>query len=184
MAGYEADAPVYSLDLDKAAEEFKLADADKDGIPAGEDEEGDLWTTGFRLQALYNQGNTSRQVISEIIAANLATVNELFVVETVGLPWPTFLRTLRASEATYANRQQLPDDLLEQFRDILNRGVAETDPEARHAIYQEANALYYEQVPTVLLATATTHGFLPRYVKGAILNPLFNNFYYYPMWEE
>jgi peptide/nickel transport system substrate-binding protein len=208
MAGYDADAPVYTYDPAKAEEEFKLADVDKDGIPAGDDPEGDIWTVGFRLQALYNQGNTSRQIISEILAANLATINELFAVETVGLPWPTFLRTLRASEApyftsgwaedihdphnwyqpymvgTYANRQVLPDDLLEQFRDILNRGVSETDPAARDAIYQEANALYFDQVPTVLLATATSHGFLPRYVKGVINNPLFNNFYYYPMWEE
>jgi peptide/nickel transport system substrate-binding protein len=208
MAGYQADAPVYTLDLDKAAEEFKLADVDHDGVPAGEDPEGDIWTTGFRLQALYNQGNTSGQVISEIVAANLATVNELFSVETVGLPWPTFLRTLRASEApyftsgwaedihdphnwyqpymvgTYANRQTMPDDLITQFRDILNRGVSETDPAKRQAIYEEANALYFEQVPTVLLATATSHGFMPRYVKGVINNPLFNNFYYYTMFEE
>ncbi|HSJ86576.1 MAG TPA: ABC transporter substrate-binding protein, partial [Anaerolineales bacterium] len=101
MPGYDPSAPVYTLDPDKATAEFKLADVDKDGIPAGDDPEGDIWTTGFRLQALYNQGNTSRQVISEILATNLATINELFSVETVGLPWPTFLRTLRASEAPY-----------------------------------------------------------------------------------
>jgi peptide/nickel transport system substrate-binding protein len=65
MPGYQADAPVYTHDLAKCEEEFKLADLDKDGIPAGEDPEGDVWTTGFRLQALYNQGNTSRQVISQ-----------------------------------------------------------------------------------------------------------------------
>ncbi len=208
MPGYEADAPVYTLDLDKAAEEFKLADVDKDGVPAGDDPEGDIWTVGFRLQALYNQGNTSRQVVSEILSSNLATVNELFVVETVGLPWPTFLRTLRASEApyfvsgwledihdphnwyqpymvgTYANRQKLPAELLEQFRDILNRGVAAVDPAERQTIYEEANALYYEQVPTVLLATATSHGFFPRYVKGVVLNPIFPGNYFYPMYEE
>ena len=95
MPGYQADAPVYTLDPAKSEEEFQLADVDKDGIPAGEDPEGDVWTTGFRLQALYNQGNTSRQVVSEILASNLGAVNELFPVETVGLPWPTFLRTLR-----------------------------------------------------------------------------------------
>jgi peptide/nickel transport system substrate-binding protein len=208
MPGYDAEAPVYTYDPDKATAEFKLADVDKDGIPAGDDPEGDIWTTGFRLQALYNQGNTSRQVISEILATNLATINELFTVETVGLPWPTFLRTLRASEApyfvsgwaedihdphnwyqpymvgTYAGRQALPDDLLAQFRDILNRGVAETDPAKRDAIYKEANQLYFDQVPTLLLATATSHGFIPRYVKGVIYNPLFNNFYYYTMSEE
>jgi peptide/nickel transport system substrate-binding protein len=208
MAGYEPDAPVYTLDLDKAAAEFQLADVDKDGIPAGEDPEGDIWTVGFRLQALYNQGNTARQIVSEILSANLATVNELFVVETVGLPWPTFLRTLRASEApyfvsgwledihdphnwyqpymvgTYAARQALPEDLLAQFQDILNRGVAETDPEARHEIYREANALYYEQLPTMLLATATSHGFYAGYVKGIIANPVFPNEYYYTFYEE
>lgn len=208
MPGYEADAPVYTYDLEKAAEYFKMADLDKDGIPAGEDPEGDVWTTGFRLQALYNQGNTSRQIISEILAASMAEINELFVIETVGLPWPTFLRTLRASEApyftsgwvedihdphnwyqpymlgTYAYRQALPEDLREQFSDILDRGVAATDPAERQTIYEEANALYYETVPTVLLATATSHGFEQRWVKGAVLNPIFSGFYFYTMYKD
>ena len=205
MPGYDADAPVYTLDLAKAEEEFKLADVDKDGIPAGEDPEGDIWTTGFRLQALYNQGNTTRQIVSEILAGNLGTINELFAVETVGLPWPTFLRTLRASEApffvsgwvedihdphnwyqpymvgTYAVRQNLPEDLLTQFQDILDRGVAATDPAERQAIYEEANALYYETVPTLLLATATSHAFEARYLEGQVLNPIFPGTYFYPL---
>lgn len=208
MAGFEADAPVYSYDPAQCEAEFKAADLDKDGIPAGDDPEGDVWTTGFRLQALYNQGNTSRQVISEILAANIADVNSAFSIETVGLPWPTFLRTLRASEApyftsgwledihdphnwyqpymlgTYASRQRMPADLKAQFSDILDRGVAATDPAERQAIYEEANALYYDQVPTVLLATATSHGFEQRWVKGAILNPIFSGNYYYTMYKE
>jgi len=208
MAGYQADAPVYSLDLEKAAAEFKLADLDKDGIAAGEDPEGDLWTTGFRLQALYNQGNTSRQIISEILSANMAEVNELFVIETVGLPWPTFLRTLRASEApyfasgwvedihdphnwyqpymigTYAFRQTMPADLRAQFSEILDRGVGVTDLAERQKIYEEANALYYEQVPTLLLATATSHGFEQRWVHGFILNPIFSGNYYYTVYKD
>jgi peptide/nickel transport system substrate-binding protein len=208
MPGYQGDAPVYTYDLDKSAEEFKLADVDKDGVPAGDDPEGDIWTTGFRLQALYNQGNTGRQVVSEILSASLATVNELFTVETVGLPWPTFLRTLRASEApyfvsgwqedihdphnwyqpymvgTYAARQKMPDDLLEQFREILNRGVGETDPAKRDAVYKEANQLFYDQVPTLLLATATSHGFMARYIHGNILNPIFPGEYYYTWYKD
>jgi len=208
MAGYDAENPVYSLDLEKAAEEFKMADLDKDGIPAGEDPEGDVWTTGFRMQALYNQGNTSRQIISEILAANVAEVNELFVIETVGLPWPTFLRTLRASEApyfasgwvedihdphnwyqpymigTYAFRQKMPADLRAQFSEILDRGVGATDFDERQAIYEEANALYYEQVPTLLLATATSHGFEQRWVHGFIHNPIFSGNYFYTAYKD
>jgi ABC-type transport system substrate-binding protein len=126
----------------------------------------------------------------------------------VGLPWSTFLPALRASEApyfvsgwledihdphnwyhpymvgTYAARQKMPDELKAQFRDILNRGVSETDPAKRQAIYEEANKLYYEQIPTLLLATATSHSFIARYVDGVVLNPLFNGFYYYTMYKR
>jgi peptide/nickel transport system substrate-binding protein len=208
MPGYQADAPVYTHDLAKCEEEFKLADLDKDGIPAGEDPEGDVWTTGFRLQALYNQGNTSRQVVSQILSSNVAEVNEKFVIETVGLPWPTFLRTIRAKKSpyfvsgwledihdphnwyqpymvgTYASRQNMPAELKAQFQDILNRGVAATDPAERQKIYEEANKLFYEQVPTILLATATSHGFDQRWVKGRILNPIFSGDYFYTIYKE
>ncbi len=203
MPGYEPDAPKYSFDKAKCEEEFKLADLDKDGIPAGEDPEGDVWTTGFRLQALYNQGSTTRQTISEILANNINAVNDKFIIETVGLPWPAFLRTIRNKEApyfvsgwledihdphnwyvpymigTYASRQSLPAELKEQFKELINKGVAETDPAKRHEIYKQLNALYYENVPTILLAVATSHAYEPRYVEGVIRNPLFPGFYYY-----
>jgi peptide/nickel transport system substrate-binding protein len=55
MPGFDANAPHYTYDPDKCAQEFKLADVDKDGIPAGDDTEGDVWTTGFRFSATYNQ---------------------------------------------------------------------------------------------------------------------------------
>jgi peptide/nickel transport system substrate-binding protein len=126
----------------------------------------------------------------------------------VGLPWPTFLRTIRAKEApyfvsgwvedihdphnwyqpymvgTYANRQNLPDDMDAQFREILNRGVAEVDPAKRDAIYKEANALYFDKVPTMLLATATSHGFEQRWLHGEILNPIFPGTYYYTIYKD
>ena len=58
------------------------------------------------------------------------------------------------------------------------------DPAKRQAIYEEANKLYFEQVPTILLATATSHGFEQRWVKGSILNPIFSGNYYYTMYKE
>ena len=91
------NGPKYTYDPDKCEEEFKLADLDKDGIAAGEDPEGDVWTTGFRMQVAYNTGNTVRQTVAEILAGNLAEVNELFPIEIIGLPWPTFLRNQRAA---------------------------------------------------------------------------------------
>ncbi|MCK6540053.1 MAG: ABC transporter substrate-binding protein, partial [Anaerolineales bacterium] len=90
MPGYDLNASHYSYDPAKCEEEFKLADVDKDGIPAGEDED-DVWNVGFRFAATYNQGNTARQSVAEILASNLGSVNEKFLVEVLGLPWPAFL---------------------------------------------------------------------------------------------
>jgi peptide/nickel transport system substrate-binding protein len=96
MPGYDTNASHYTFDLEQSAAEFKLADLDHDGIAAGDDPEGDVWTTGFRVQMLYNQGNTTRQIVAEILASNLSAVNELFSVEILGLPWPAYLAGQRA----------------------------------------------------------------------------------------
>jgi peptide/nickel transport system substrate-binding protein len=85
MPGYDPEADYYTLDLEKAAEEFMLADVDKDGIPAGEDPD-DVWEMGFRLQMGYNTGNATRQTYAEILQANLAEINEKFVLEVLGCP--------------------------------------------------------------------------------------------------
>ena len=203
MPGYDLNAPHYTLDLDKSAEEFKLADLDHDGIPAGDDPEGDVWTTGFRIQMLYNQGNTTRQIVAEIVAANLSQVNKKFLVEILGLPWPAYLAALRAKQipvmtagwledihdphnwyqpyttGAYGGRQNMPDELKAQFKALLDQGVAETDPAARHEIYLQMNQLYYELVPGVPLVLATSHGFEQIWVQGRILNPIFPGTYYY-----
>ena len=203
MPGFFLDTPHYSFDLAKAEEEFKLADVDKDGIAAGDDPEGDVWTTGFRVQMSFNQGNNTRQTIAEILAGSLAEVNELFVVETLGLPWPAYLRAMRAKQipimtggwledihdphnwyqpyttGTYGGRQSLPADVKAQFSDILNRGVSETDPAKRAEIYKEANQLYYDLAVALHLDVITSHGFSQRWVEGVILNPIFPGLYYY-----
>ncbi len=197
MPGYDANAPHYTTDLDQSTAEFKLADLDHDGIAAGDDPEGDVWTTGFRVQMLYNLGNTSRQSVAEIMAAQLATVNELFSVEVLGLPWPSYLAAQRAHQipimtagwledihdphnwyqpyttGAYGSRQGMPDDLKAQFQALLEAGVAETDPAARNDIYLQFNQLYYDLVPGVPIVNATGHGYEQRWVSGRILNPLF-----------
>ena len=203
MPGYDPDAPHYSLDLEAAAAEFKLADLDHDGIAAGDDPEGDVWTTGFRVQMMYNLGNTARQSTAEILASNLASVNELFSVEVLGLPWPSYLAAQRAHQipimpagwledihdphnwyqpyttGAYGSRQGMPDDLKAQFQALLEAGVAETDPDARHQIYLEMNQLYYDLNPGLILPVALGHSFRQRWVEGLIANPIFPDTWYY-----
>jgi len=208
MPGWSEDAPYYQNDMAKCEEEFKLADVDKDGIAAGEDPEGDIWTTGFRFSATYNQGNTTRQTVAEILAAQIGSINELFLIETRGLPWPAFLRSFRAQElpltisgwtedihdphnwyvpylmTTFAVRQNLPDDFQASIIPLLNEGVRETDPAKRDVLYQQVNQLVYDFAPNILLATSTSHGFTPRYTHGWVRNPLFPGTYFYPIYKD
>jgi peptide/nickel transport system substrate-binding protein len=208
MPGYDLNAPHFTFDLAKSEESFKAADLDHDGVPAGEDPEGDVWTTGFRVQMGYNQGNTTRQITAEILAANLAQVNELFSIEILGLPWPSYLQSQRAGTlpimtggwledihdphnwyqpytvGAYGARQRLPQEVKDQFSALLDAGVAETDPEARHEIYLELNQLYFDVNSGTPIVLATSHGFEQRWVKGRVLNPIFPGTYYYPMWKE
>jgi peptide/nickel transport system substrate-binding protein len=205
MPGYDPNGPKYTYDPEMCAAEFQAADVDKDGIPAGEDPEGDVWTTGFRMQVAYNTGNTVRQTIAEILAGNLAEVNELFSIEIIGLPWPTFLRNQRASAlpmffsgwvedihdphnwyqpyilGTYGRRQRLPEDLKAEFETLINAGVAETDPAKRAEIYTELNQKIYDNAPQIILAVATGRHYEQRWVQGYYTNPIAPGYYYYSL---
>jgi len=204
MPGFDAEAPHYTMDLEKCAAEFKLADVDLDGIPAGDDTD-DVWSVGFRLQMLYNTGNATRQTMSEIMQANLAEVNELFSVEVLGLPWPAYLTAQRAHKipimtagwqedihdahnwyqpytvGSYGSRQALPDDLKEQFRALLNEGVSLVDPDARAEVYSRFNQLYFDTAPGVPVVNATSHFYEQKWVQGRVGNPLYPNIYYWPI---
>jgi len=208
MPGFFLDTPHYTFDPAQCEAEFKLADVDKDGIAAGDDPEGDVWTNGFRVQMSYNQGNATRQTITEILAGNLSAVNELFQVETLGLPWPAYLRAQRAAQlplmtagwqedihdphnwyqpyttGTYGGRAQLPQEVKDQFKAILDAGVSELDPAKRAEIYKEANQLYYDLVAGVPLDVVTSHGFSQRWVEGIVYNPIFPGIYYYTISKQ
>jgi ABC-type transport system substrate-binding protein len=198
MPGYDENAPHYTMDLTKAADEFKastLKSADGKSV----------WDVGFRVQMLYNQGNLNRQTIAEILAANLAQINPKFLVETLGLPWPAYLAAQRAHQipimtggwqedihdpndwyqpytvGAYGGRQGLPKDLIAQFTPLLNQGAALTDPDARTAVYKQLNQLYYDQAVGAPIVLQTAHGFQQNWVNGVVRNPEFPGIYYYPI---
>jgi ABC-type transport system substrate-binding protein len=201
MPGYDPNASFYSYDLEKSAEEFKLADVDKDGIPAGEDPD-DIWEMGFRLQMLYNAGNTTRQTYGEILQESLSQVNEKFSIEILGLPWPSYLAAQRAHKipimtagwqedihdphnwyqpytvGSIGSRQGFPEDVMAQFRNKLNEGISIVDPAARHEVYKSFNQLYFDLVVGFPVVYATSHGYEQKWVEGRLMNPIFAGDYY------
>ncbi|HEY3473558.1 MAG TPA: hypothetical protein VGK56_03055, partial [Anaerolineales bacterium] len=85
---------------------------------------------------------------------------------------------------TYANRQSLPEDLKAQYQDLLSQAVVETDPDARHAIYQQVNQIQYDNPSGIMLATALARRYEQRWVEGWYYNPILPGTYYYPISKQ
>ncbi len=91
MIGYDENADHYTYDIDKCVEELKASTwVSEDGTQ--------LYDLGFRMSAVYNVGNTLRQTIAELVQAGMQEAGPQFVVEVVGLPWPTFLANINAKK--------------------------------------------------------------------------------------
>jgi peptide/nickel transport system substrate-binding protein len=204
MPGYDLNAPHYTYNLTKCAEEFGLADVDGDGTPSSSDT-NDVTQAGFHFKLPYNDGNLSRQVIMQIFASNLAKVNPKFVIDVVKLPYSDYISAQNSNMlpimtggwledihdphnwyapylvGTYSNRANVPDDLQAQYSTLIDQGVSETDFAARDAIYQQLNQLVYDTAPLILLGGATNHDFTQRWESGRILNQAFPGNYYYPI---
>ena len=206
--GYD-NTPHYTYDLAKCEEEFRASTwTSADGQS--------LWDVGFYFQIGYNAGNTQRQSIAEIIAAGLQAVNPNFFVAPVVMPWPTFLRTQRANQlpifvtgwgedihdphnwyqphlvGTYAVRQNMPPEMQDQYRGLIESGVKEVDQAKRAEIYTELNKMVYEDAPEVILAYVYNTRYEPLYLKGwagslnqnPLINSNTNNFYFYALSKE
>jgi peptide/nickel transport system substrate-binding protein len=201
MMGYrEGEAPLFAYDPAKCEEEFKLADLDKDGIPAGEDEEGDIWNTGFYMQMAYNTGNDTRRLASEILKAGLESVNDKFSVSVVGMPWPVLLATRRqqklpiyvggwledyhdphnwvqpflSSQGAYGRVINMTPDYAAKYDELINKGVTTTDPEARRPIYEEIQLAAQEDAVVIWMYQALGRSHFQPWIKGFYYNPAYS----------
>jgi peptide/nickel transport system substrate-binding protein len=201
MMGYrEGEAPIYAYDPAKCEEEFKMADLDKDGIPAGEDEEGDVWTTGFYMQMAYNTGNDTRRLASEILKAGLESVNENFSVSVVGMPWPVLLATRReqklpiyvggwledyhdphnwvhpflSSQGAYGRVINMTPNYAAKYDELIAKGVAETEPEARRAIYEEIQLAAQEDAVVIWMYQGLGRSHFQPWIQGFYYNPAYS----------
>ncbi|MEA3345690.1 MAG: ABC transporter substrate-binding protein [Chloroflexota bacterium] len=206
MLGYHEDDFHYSLDLEKAAEEFKKADLDGDGTPAGEDED-DVWETGFHMIITYNTGNVQRRTTAEILKANLEAVNEKFEIELLAIPWPTYLKGLVAGRlplfiigwiedyhhphnwvhpymhpnGAFAEFQHYPDDLKELFKEKIEEAKGITDPEEADAAYHEIQQLAIEKAIDIFLIQPIGRHYEQKWVQAWYYNAAYPGVYFYPL---
>jgi peptide/nickel transport system substrate-binding protein len=185
MLGYDSSGPHYTYDTDKCVEELQQA------------WDGQVWEQGFRFQIAYNTGNVTRQTVAQILQANFYDIDPKFQIEVIGLPWPSFLAAIRGSRipifvsgwiedihdphnwaqpflvGTYARRQAMPEDLHNEFKDLVSAGVAAGTPEERADIYKQITQKDYDNVPAIRLAVATGRHYEHRWVEGYYYNPIY-----------
>ena len=181
--GYDG-SPIYDFDLAKCEEEFKAAELKT------EDGKG-VMDIGFYLQLGYNTGNTARQTMAEILAASLADVGGgKFIVNPIALPWPTYLRVLRAKQmpiavagwqedihdphnwyvpyiqTTYGSRFNIPAELVDKYKPLISAGAAESNFDARAKIYSELNQMIHDDAIYIVMSVATGRSYEQLYMKG------------------
>lgn len=198
MIGYSASTPYYSHDLKRCEEAFRQAEFN--GVK--------VWEKGFRIKLPVVQGVVPSRRIAEIFKAELAAVNPKFIIDVVevsseeygNLSWNRKLPLFYASwledihdphnwvvpytVTHYSVTAGQPADLKAEFKSIVNRAVAETDPERRAAVYAEFNTLFYEQAPTILMYQTMGRQYQLRWVRGWYNNPVLPGLYFYVLSKD
>jgi len=196
MVGYDPQNPVYNYDPGKCADEFKAS-----GWKAPDGRS--LWDVGFTLTIPYNTGNLQRQAVAEIYQRELAAVNPNFKVLTSALATTDFTKYRTSDKlpvftsgwiedyqdthnwvvpyttGTYADRQNMSQDLIKIFKDLELQGASEMDPAKRADIYRKLSQVYFEQAPATLLFTQWNRHYQQRWVEGWYQNPVLPGTYYY-----
>jgi peptide/nickel transport system substrate-binding protein len=195
--GYDPnDPPPATYDMAACEEYFKAADVDKDGVPAGEDED-DVWETGFYMMLAYNIGNDQRRVAAEMLKANIEAVNENFTIEVLALPWPAYLKQYRASyipvyrigwledyhhphnwvqpflskAGAYGSALSLPADLQEQFDTLIAEAKTLTDATAQDEAYKKIQRLAAEYQTSLWGVQPVGRRYEQTWLEGWFYNP-------------
>lgn len=181
--GYNDDIPVRTLDLEAAEQYFREAF------------DGQLWENGFEFTALYNEGNTIRQTVLEIIRQNLEFINPDFRMSVRSLPWADFLartaeqrapmfvlgwgadyadprnfiNTFYDNDGFYAARTSIHIDEMQPLIDQANEIV---DPAERAFLYREIGAIHFESAPLIPVPIQNPFIVTSEVLEGVYYNPM------------
>ncbi len=188
MLGHNPEGSKFTFDLDKCAEELALAWG------------GQLPETGFRLQFMYPAGLTQVEVIGAILQANLATVNEKYVVEVVSTTGPGYLDLRERNylpvmvggwaedyhdphnwaqpwlAGFFTTRANYPEDLKAQLREMVTEAVVAQDPAERQQLYEAINEFDYENALALRLVVSLNRFYWQRSVQFEHAIPYFYAF--------
>jgi len=184
--GYNPDSEVFSYDLAKCEEEFKLA------------WDGAVWDTGFYLVSTYNSGNDQRRTAAEMIEGAVEGINPNFSVAVLDVPWPTYLDEMTASRlpffiigwiedyhhphnwaipymsssGTWAMFQGLPQEQYDRYDAKIAECLAIPFEDAAPC-YEELQGMAVEDVLDIFLTQNTERHYEQLWIKGYYQNPIY-----------
>jgi len=198
---YEDSLYSYGFDLEKAAEELRLA---YDGM---------LWDAGFTMTLPYYMGNYERELQWLIWQDSIESLNPRFHIEVRSVPsgeywdlWGSgriplltggwvadypdphnFARAFASSGGYFARYFPLGDTLRAALADsydpLISAAQAATDQEERASIYREIQAMLYEDCFYVWLPQASGCRVMRDWVQGWRFNPALPGPYFYTMYK-
>lgn len=171
---------------------------------------GEAWRRGFKLTLAYNNGNTIRQALCEMLKRNLETLNPRIVVEVRAMDWPQFLDAMRAgrlpaywigwsaffadphaaafsfmhSRGAYPTLQRWSSPEADQ---IIEQAAAADDSALRRKLYGLVAELAARELPHVHTVRAARARVQRRAVKGWTHEPFFpgspDGVYFRALWK-
>ncbi|KXA90636.1 hypothetical protein AKJ62_00250 [candidate division MSBL1 archaeon SCGC-AAA259D14] len=200
MPYFNSEAGKYSFDLELAEKHFKQA------YGGSVEDPGPVWEEGFKMQILYNTGNTTRRIASNILKDKVESINNKFEVEVVDRKWSTFLNELVGmslplyaigwladyadphnfayphmhSQGTFSGFQGYENEYVD---DLIMEGIRTTDPEERQEIYYELQRIYHEEAISIPIAQPLGRHYQREWVNGWYYNPIYSGPYFYTIWK-
>lgn len=197
--GYDPNAAAQQFSLDTCKSEFAAA-ANDPGFK-------DLLTNGFYLSFMYNTGNTTRQIAGQILQQNLAKVNPKFKMAVNDEPWAVFLGDYErarlpafwlgwledyhdsndwaapylGSGGAYSGTQSFDPTVQKQMDQLINQAVSTSDQSQRATIYAQLNKIAVDNALDIFAVAPTMRHYEQEWVKGYYYNPIYSEFYYYPL---
>jgi peptide/nickel transport system substrate-binding protein len=179
---YNPNTPMYTYDPDLAEEHLKAAWG------------GQVWEKGFAFTLIYNAGNIVRKTACEILAENLAKINNKFKVSVLPVVWAGTLATIRSKSWAMFQIGWLPDyadpdNFVYPYMHstgtfsgpasynnptvdaLIEEGSLETDPAKRQQIYYDLQDFWYTDAPGIMIAQPLGRRFFTEYIDGFIFNP-------------
>ncbi|MCH6570473.1 MAG: ABC transporter substrate-binding protein [Acidobacteria bacterium] len=183
LPGHDPNAPHYNHDLKRAEEHFKQAWG------------GQVWEKGFHFTLTYNEGNTTRQTLCQILKVNVERLNPRFKIDLRPVQWSTYLSASQKkmlpmftlgwaadfpdahnfvfpmlhSRGNYPAQQGYKNPEIDR---LIEQAIAETDLEIRKELYSEILALAYQDAPHLVVLDTVDLRVQRKWVKGWYHNPV------------